>query len=229
MATPRQQRVTITVPTPIAAFWLIPRMAKLQQRHPAVDLQLVATNRLCDLAREQIDLAIRYGTGEWRNLEVRQLMPELYFPVVSATFLRKHDARNPAELLKTRRIISNALHPDEWTEWCTAHGLQAPRTSNMISLNSAELVVPLFRDRAIGKAASYLVRPRAGISSAGAQGRRLADRGGEGEHRGRDACGSGRRGQLGTLRRRREIQESERTESMIGSAGECERRDGPGR
>ena len=93
-------------------------------------------------------------------------MPELYFPVVSATFLRKHDARNPAELLKTSRIISNALHPDEWTEWCTAHGLQAPRTSNMISLNSAELVVPLFRDRAIGKAAYYLVRPRAGISSA---------------------------------------------------------------
>ena len=166
MATPRQQRVTITVPTSIAAFWLIPRMAKLQQRHPAVDLQLVATNRLCDLAREQIDLAIRYGTGEWRNLEVRQLMPELYFPVVSATFLRKHDARNPAELLKTSRIISNALHPDEWAAWCTAHGLQAPRTSNMISLSSAELVVPLFRDRAIGKAAYYLVRPRAGISSA---------------------------------------------------------------
>ena len=166
MATPRQQRVTITVPTSIAAFWLIPRMAKLQQRHPAVDLQLVATNRLCDLAREQIDLAIRYGTGEWRNLEVRQLMPELYFPVASAAFLRKHGARNPAELLKTSRIISNALHPDEWTEWCTAHGLQAPRTSNMISLSSAELVVPLFRDRAIGKAAYYLVRPRAGISSA---------------------------------------------------------------
>jgi len=141
-------------------------MAKLQQRHPAVDLQLVATNRLCDLAREQIDLAIRYGTGEWRNLEVRQLMPELYFPVASAAFLRKHGARNPAELLKTSPIISNALHPDEWTEWCTAHGLQAPRTSNMISLSSAELVVPLFRDRAIGKAAYYLVRPRAGISSA---------------------------------------------------------------
>jgi LysR family glycine cleavage system transcriptional activator len=193
MATPRQQRVTITVPTSIAAFWLIPRMAKLQQRHPAVDLQLVATNRLCDLAREQIDLAIRYGTGEWRNLEVRQLMPELYFPVASAAFLRKRGARSPAELLKTSRIISNALHPDEWTEWCSAHSLQPPRTSNMISLSSAELVVPavldgvgigigrrpiidpllkdgrlvpLFRDRAIGKAAYYLVRPRAGTSSA---------------------------------------------------------------
>ncbi len=61
MAAPRRQRVTITTPTSIAAFWLIPRMAKLRQRHPDIDLQLVASNRLCDLVREQIDLAIRYA------------------------------------------------------------------------------------------------------------------------------------------------------------------------
>jgi LysR family transcriptional regulator, glycine cleavage system transcriptional activator len=162
-------------------------------------VQLVATNRLCDLAREQIDLAIRYGTGQWHDVEARPLMPELYFPIASAAFLRKHGARNPAELLKTSRIIANALHPDEWTEWCSAHGLQPPRTSNMISLSSAELVVPavldgvgigmgrrpiidpllkdgrlvpLFRDWAIGKAAYYLLRPRAGASSAA---RKVAD------------------------------------------------------
>ena len=198
-AAPRQHRVTITTPTSIAAFWLIPRMAKLQLSHPSIDLQLVATNRVCDLAREQIDLAIRHGAGQWRGVDVRLLMPELYFPVASAAFLRKHSARDPAELLKTSRIISNALHPDEWTEWCTAHGLQPPRTSNMITLSSAELVVPavldgvgigmgrrpiidpllkdgrlmpLFRDRAVGKAAYFLVRPRAGASGAA---RKVAD------------------------------------------------------
>lgn len=187
-AAPRRQRVTITAPTSIAAFWLIPRMAKLQQRHPSMDLQLVATNRICDLRREQIDLAIRYGAGQWRDLDVRPLMPELYFPVASAAFVRKLGARDPVELLKSGRIISNALHPDEWTEWCGAHDLQPPRTSNMITLSSAELVVPavldgvgigmgrrpiidpllqdgrlvpLFRDRAIGKAGYYLVRPHA--------------------------------------------------------------------
>jgi LysR family glycine cleavage system transcriptional activator len=186
MAAPRRQRVTITSPTSIAAFWLMPRLARLQELHPSVDLQLVATNRLCDLAREQIDLAIRYGAGQWRDLDVRRLMPELYFPVASAEFLRRNRGKDPGELLTTSRTISNALHPDEWTEWCGAHGLQPPRTSNMIELSSAELVVPalldgigigigrrpiidpllkdgrlvpLFRDRAIGKAAYYLVQP----------------------------------------------------------------------
>jgi LysR family glycine cleavage system transcriptional activator len=186
MAAPRRRRVTITAPTSIAAFWLMPRLAKLQELQPTIDLQLVATNRLCDLAREQIDLAIRYGAGQWRHFEVRRLMPELYFPVASAGFLRRNRDTDPAELLKTSRIIANALHPDEWTEWCGAHGLQPPRTSNMIELSSAELVVPalldgvgigigrrpiidpllkdgrlvpLFRDRAIGKAAYYLLQP----------------------------------------------------------------------
>jgi len=198
-AAPRRRRVTITSPTSIAAFWLIPRMARLQQRHPSIDLQLVATNRVCDLAREQIDLAIRYGKGEWPGLDVRPLMPELYFPVASAAFLERHAGRDPSELLKTSRIISNALHPDEWVEWCGAHRLQPPRTSNMITLSSAELVVPalldgvgigmgrrpiidpllkdgrlvpLFRDRAIGKAAYFLVRARAEASGAA---RKVAD------------------------------------------------------
>ena len=198
-AEPRRQRVTLTLPTSIAAFWLIPRMAKLQETHPTIDLQLVATNRLCDFAREQIDLAIRYGTGDWRDLDVQPLMPELYFPVASAAFVDKYKSQDSAEVLKTSRIIVNALHPDEWAEWCSAHGLQPPRTSNMITLSSAELVVPavldevgigigrrpiidpllkdgrlvpLFRDRAIGRAAYYLVRPRVGQSAAA---RKIAD------------------------------------------------------
>jgi LysR family glycine cleavage system transcriptional activator len=165
----------------------------LQQRHPSTDLQLVATNRICDLKREQIDLAIRYGAGGWRDLDVQLLLPEQYFPVVSAAFLGKHGGREPSELLTSSRIISNALHPDEWTEWCGAHGLQPPRTSNMITLSSAELVVPavldgvgigmgrrpiidpllkdgrlvpLFRDRVVGKAAYFLVRPHGSRSAA---------------------------------------------------------------
>jgi hypothetical protein len=58
----------------------------------------------------------RYGAGQWRGLETHRLMPELYFPVAGAEFLRRRRGRDPAELLKTSRISSNALHPDEWTD-----------------------------------------------------------------------------------------------------------------
>jgi LysR family transcriptional regulator, glycine cleavage system transcriptional activator len=104
--------------------------------------------------------------------------------LAGAQFLRRNRVKDPAELLKTGRIISNALHPDEWTEWCCACGLQPLRTSNMIALSSAELaipalldgvgigigrrpiidplkdgrLVPLFRDRVIGEAMHNLVQ-----------------------------------------------------------------------
>ena len=47
-----QARVTLTLPTSLAAFWLIPRLDALQRRHPGINLQLLTTNRKCDFARE---------------------------------------------------------------------------------------------------------------------------------------------------------------------------------
>jgi len=137
-----QRRVTLTLPSSIAAFWLMPRLSRWQELHLEIDLQIVATNRLVDLAREQLDLGLRYGGGVWRGYEVLRLMSEQYFPVVAAEFLARHKNVDAVELLGRSRIIANALHPDEWTEWCAAHGLEPPRRQSMIGLSSAEMVVP---------------------------------------------------------------------------------------
>jgi LysR family glycine cleavage system transcriptional activator len=137
-----QRRVTLTLPSSIAAFWLMPRLPRWQELHPEIDLQIVATNRLVDLAREQLDLGLRYGGGVWRGYDVRSLMSEQYFPVVAAEFLARHKGEDPAGLLATSRIIVNDLHPEEWSEWCAAHGLAPLKLHNTISLSSAEMAVP---------------------------------------------------------------------------------------
>lgn len=145
-ANPKQHRVTLTLPTSIASFWLLPRLSRWQEAHPEIDLQVLATNRLCDLAREQLDLGLRYGAGQWPGCEVRLLMPEQYFPVASADFLARHRGIDPAALLQSVRIINNVLHPDEWAAWCAAHGVEPPRRQSMLNLASAELVVPAILD-----------------------------------------------------------------------------------
>jgi LysR family glycine cleavage system transcriptional activator len=137
-----QRRVTLTLPSSIAAFWLMPRLPRWQELHPEIDLQIVATNRLVDLAREQLDLGLRYGGGAWRGYDVRALMSEQYFPVVAAEFRARHKSEDPAKLLATSRIIVNNLHPEEWVEWCAAHGLAPLKLHNTISLSSAEMAVP---------------------------------------------------------------------------------------
>ncbi|MEM6946426.1 MAG: LysR family transcriptional regulator, partial [Pseudomonadota bacterium] len=54
-----RRQVRLTLPPSLAATWLIPRLSRFEAANPAIDLDLVLTTRLVELARDQVDLAIR--------------------------------------------------------------------------------------------------------------------------------------------------------------------------
>jgi LysR family glycine cleavage system transcriptional activator len=136
-----QARVTLTLPTSLAAFWLIPRLDALQRRHPGINLQLLTTNRKCDFARENIDLGIRYGHGSWPGFQSVPLLSEQFFPVATSAFLAKQKTSEPATLVRSARLIANGLHPGEWEEWCLAHNIAPPPMSDALVLESSELIL----------------------------------------------------------------------------------------
>jgi len=136
-----QARVTLTLPTSLAAFWLIPRLGALQRRHPEINLQLLTTNRKCDFARENIDLGIRYGHGSWPGFHAVLLLSEQFFPVATRAFMAKQRSADPAKLIRSARLIANALHPGEWEEWCLAHELAPPPVGRALVLESSELIL----------------------------------------------------------------------------------------
>src|SRR5215467_2161955 len=60
-ANPRQLRVTV-MPS-FAARWLLPRIGGFLAAHPDIDLDVRANNALVDFDREDVDVAIRLGSG----------------------------------------------------------------------------------------------------------------------------------------------------------------------
>lgn len=138
---PDQARVTLTLPTSLAAFWLIPRLDALQRRQPGINLQLLTTNRKCDFARENIDLGIRYGLGSWSGFQSTPLLSEQLFPVATQTFVAKWKTMEPTTLIRSARLIANGLHPGEWEEWCLAHDIAPPPAGRALVLESSELVL----------------------------------------------------------------------------------------
>jgi len=132
--------VRLTLPPSLAATWLVPRLRDFEIAHPDIDLQLMATTRLVDLARDHVDAAIRYGRGAWDGLEAELLFEDLATPVASPAFMegRRPD---PAELLSTARLIVNRSIPHEWTEWASARGLAPPRLDAALVLDSVEQVL----------------------------------------------------------------------------------------
>lgn len=81
----RQQSDVLTVSTSpdFAAKWLVNRLSHFSEKHPDVDLRISATTHYIDFARDDVDIAIRHGDGDWPSLDVQRLYSERLFPVCS--------------------------------------------------------------------------------------------------------------------------------------------------
>jgi LysR family glycine cleavage system transcriptional activator len=133
--------VALTLPPSLAILWLIPNLASFERSCPGIDLQLVTTTRLCDLRREQIDLAVRYGRGPWSDVETEFLLSETAMPVCRPDFLAAEATRDIGAVLASCRLIINGYHPDEWHEWARAHGAEPPELADTLRLETQDQVL----------------------------------------------------------------------------------------
>lgn len=129
-------RVVVTLPPTLVTLWLIPRLPGFEAACPGIDLQLVPTTRVCDLSREQIDLAIRYGFGAWDDVHSERLLSEVAMPVCAPDFLGDEQKRQVTKTLDEARLLVNELHPEEWSEWASARGLRVPEMKTVMSFPS---------------------------------------------------------------------------------------------
>src|SRR5262245_47809878 len=111
----RQSSGVLTVSTSpdFAAKWLLHRLGRFAEAHPDIDLRVSASMDHVDLAREQIDLAVRHGEGNWGGLDVLRLCAERLFPVCSPKLIRgRNRITKPSDLLKFP-----LLRLDGWDTW----------------------------------------------------------------------------------------------------------------
>lgn len=115
----RRTRQVLTVATDFAFanFWLIPRLAALQELLPNVDVRIVTSQNEFDIRGEAVDLAISFGAGQWPGCEAELIMPEVVVPVCSPGFLAKHKLTGDPE--KLRRVPLLHLESDDTTRWMT--------------------------------------------------------------------------------------------------------------
>jgi LysR family glycine cleavage system transcriptional activator len=55
---------------------LAPRLSRFRQRHPELDIQLDVTDINVDLNDGQVDAAIRYGRGNYRDVCSERILSE---------------------------------------------------------------------------------------------------------------------------------------------------------
>jgi LysR family glycine cleavage system transcriptional activator len=140
--TKRQDSGILTVATlaSFAAAWLVPRLGRFRALHSDIDVRVAASDETVDFGRDDVDLAIRYGSGLWPGLEVVPLMTEDVFPVCSPALLRgPHPLRQPDDLR-----FHTLLHDDmreTWRIWLLAAGVEGVDPDRGPGFNLSALVV----------------------------------------------------------------------------------------
>ena len=99
----RQRAGVLTVSTSpdFAAKWLVNRLGHFAEMHTGIDLRVSATLHHVDFAREDVDLAVRHGDGNWPGLDTVRLMREQLFAVCSPKLLSgRRRIDEPSDILK---------------------------------------------------------------------------------------------------------------------------------
>ena len=102
--------------------WLIPHLPEFERTH-GVAVEVEATLRYADFARDPVDVAIRFGRGPWEGLHAEPIL-DLDFAPVCAPGLVSGDPplRRPADLGR-HTLIHSTQTPDAWPAWLRRAGV----------------------------------------------------------------------------------------------------------
>jgi LysR family glycine cleavage system transcriptional activator len=115
-------RLSVSVLPSFASRWLMPRLIRFMERHPQLEVNVVASSNLVNFAAEEVDVAIRFGRGPWPALACELFLEDEYFPVASPKMNRGKLPKTPADLLGPGlRIIREDR--DYWPMWFKAAGV----------------------------------------------------------------------------------------------------------
>jgi len=132
--------LTVSTSPDFAAKWLVHRLGHFAEAHADIDLRVSATLHHVDFAREEVDLAVRHGDGNWPGLETVRLSAEQLFAVCSPKLLSgRRRLEKVADVLKFPLIHLDSRA--DWTKWLQGLGVDDADVSHGPVLNRASMVI----------------------------------------------------------------------------------------
>ena len=124
-----QGPLTVSVLPSFAAKWLLPRLGAFRAANPEIDVLLSASNHLVDFERDDVDLGIRFGLGDYPGLRSDKLMDDEAAPLCSPKLLAgPQPLRRPQDLKHHTLLHDETPSLDDWGAWAAAAGVPELRT-----------------------------------------------------------------------------------------------------
>ena len=148
--------LTVSVLPSFGARWLVARLGRFREQHPEIDVFISPTAQLVDFNRENVDIGIRYGRGEYPGLRTDRLLNEDLVPVCAPSLLKgEHPLREPGDLVH-HTLLHDTSHGD-WRTWLLAAGADGVEPARgPIYRDAADLVTAAVSGQGIALARDVL-------------------------------------------------------------------------
>ena len=135
----------VTTMHSVAVKWLLPRLPRFQAAHPEIDVMISASYALVDFTRDDVDVGIRYGRGQYEGLRADPLMGDEIMPVCSPALLVGDPPLRGPEDLKHHTLLHDTvfISPDDpdWAHWLAAAGVQGVDSQRGPKFSDSNMVI----------------------------------------------------------------------------------------
>ncbi len=112
--------LTVSLSSEFGLRWLMPRFHRFRAQHPDIDIALLTTYQVVDLATGDADIALRYGLGSWPGLTAEPVLRFVVSPLCAPGVMEGIKGLTVAEALAETPLIG--VDYDDWTDWLAAAG-----------------------------------------------------------------------------------------------------------
>lgn len=131
-------RLTVTVTSAFATYWLMPRLIDFGAKYPDIEVNLVVSDRYIDIETEGIDVAVRYSPHAPKGPNWSPLVQESIFPVYSPRYAAITSLENEGDLRQERLLFLSGRYRSEalWENWFSKRGLAPPEERTGVFVNT---------------------------------------------------------------------------------------------
>ena len=117
-----------------AARWLSHRLHRFWKAHPTIELRLLYSTASNDFMRDDIDISIRWGRGQWAGIEPELLLQVDVGPLFSPKLMEGEHPIHEVDDLRHHTLLHEEDY-EMWTKWLVAAGATRVKTRRGIIID----------------------------------------------------------------------------------------------
>jgi LysR family transcriptional regulator, glycine cleavage system transcriptional activator len=115
--------LNVRVPATFAVHFLIPRLSVFKEEHPNTNVRIITGFGPVDFVREDVDISIQVGSGDWPGTESKMLFANWVQPMCNPKLFKHGKPIKSIDDLRGYRLLISKNRRNDWRDWleCMGH------------------------------------------------------------------------------------------------------------